>query len=185
MGLPVNPDVPLLGFIGRLDYQKDPLGLHWALGLPEVPVPSSLQVFTSSRQSTHTQDSPALHVHGIDLIRDNYDWLMSEGCQLIMLGSGREDLENDLRDMENRCGVCARVCVWRTGVCACLCVCVRACLLRQAARVSDLMGMDQAQQLANTHIWCHFNSLTLHSVLSQARVSSEHERAWCTDIPKS
>jgi len=61
MGLPVNPDVPLLGFIGRLDYQK-----------------------------------------GIDLIRDNYDWLMSEGCQLIMLGSGREDLENDLRDMENR-----------------------------------------------------------------------------------
>ncbi len=56
LGLPVNPDVPLLGFIGRLDYQK-----------------------------------------GVDLIRDNYDWLMGEGAQLVLLGSGREDLEEALR----------------------------------------------------------------------------------------
>ena len=60
-GLPVNPDVPVLGFIGRLDYQK-----------------------------------------GVDLIRDNYEWLMSQGVQLILLGTGREDLEAALRDMEAR-----------------------------------------------------------------------------------
>ena len=34
---------------------------------------------------------------GVDLIRDNYDWLMGQGAQLVMLGSGREDLENALR----------------------------------------------------------------------------------------
>ena len=56
LGLPVNPDVPMLGFIGRLDYQK-----------------------------------------GVDMIRDNFDWLMHEGAQLVLLGSGREDLENSLR----------------------------------------------------------------------------------------
>lgn len=61
LGLPVNPDVPMLGFIGRLDYQK-----------------------------------------GVDLIVDNYEWLMSEGVQLVLLGSGRDDLEGMLRDMENR-----------------------------------------------------------------------------------
>lgn len=61
LGLPVNPDIPMLGFIGRLDYQK-----------------------------------------GVDLIRDNYDWLMGEKVQLIMLGSGREDLEASLREMENK-----------------------------------------------------------------------------------
>jgi starch synthase len=61
LGLPENPDVPMLGFIGRLDYQK-----------------------------------------GVDLICDNYEWLMSQGVQLVLLGSGRDDLENMLRDMENR-----------------------------------------------------------------------------------
>ncbi|BDA42851.1 Granule-bound starch synthase 2, chloroplastic/amyloplastic [Coccomyxa sp. Obi] len=59
LGLPVDPDVPMLGFVGRLDYQK-----------------------------------------GVDLIRDNFDWLMHEGAQLVLLGSGREDLENSLREME-------------------------------------------------------------------------------------
>jgi starch synthase len=59
LGLPQNADIPLLGFIGRLDYQK-----------------------------------------GVDLIRDSHGWLMSQGVQLVMLGSGREDLENDLRGME-------------------------------------------------------------------------------------
>lgn len=39
---------------------------------------------------------------GVDLIRDNYDWLMSERVQLVLLGSGREDLEQALRDMENK-----------------------------------------------------------------------------------
>jgi hypothetical protein len=46
LGLPVNPHAPLLGFIGRLDYQK-----------------------------------------GVDLICDSYDWLMSQGAQLV--GGGR------------------------------------------------------------------------------------------------
>lgn len=57
----MDPNVPLFGFIGRLDYQK-----------------------------------------GVDLIRDNYDWLMGEGAQLVFLGSGMAELENSLRDMENR-----------------------------------------------------------------------------------
>ncbi|KAG2499843.1 hypothetical protein HYH03_002134 [Edaphochlamys debaryana] len=61
LGLPVDPDAPMLGFIGRLDYQK-----------------------------------------GVDLIRDNYDYIMQERCQLVMLGSGRQDLETALRDMEGR-----------------------------------------------------------------------------------
>ncbi len=56
LGLPENPNAPMLGFIGRLDYQK-----------------------------------------GVDLIRDNFQWIMDEGCQLILLGSGRADLENNLR----------------------------------------------------------------------------------------
>ena len=40
----------------------------------------------------------------MDLIRDNYDWLMGENVQLLFLGSGTADLEESLRDMENRCG---------------------------------------------------------------------------------
>ena len=61
LGLPEDPNVPLLGFVGRLDYQK-----------------------------------------GVDLIRDNYDWIMGQGAQLVLLGSGREDLEGSLREMEAR-----------------------------------------------------------------------------------
>lgn len=59
LGLPVGAHIPMLGFIGRLDYQK-----------------------------------------GVDLIRDNHDWMMGEGVQLILLGSGRADLEQSLREME-------------------------------------------------------------------------------------
>lgn len=59
MSLPQDPERPLLGFIGRLDYQK-----------------------------------------GVDLIQENYEWLMSQGAQLVMLGSGRSELEKALRDME-------------------------------------------------------------------------------------
>ena len=61
LGLPVDPNIPLFGFIGRLDYQK-----------------------------------------GVDLIRDNYDWLMGERVQLVLLGSGMQELEQSLRDMENK-----------------------------------------------------------------------------------
>lgn len=56
LGLPVNPSVPLLGFIGRLDEQK-----------------------------------------GVDLIAANCEWLMAQGVQLVLLGSGRPDLEDALR----------------------------------------------------------------------------------------
>ena len=56
LGLPVDASIPMLGFIGRLDYQK-----------------------------------------GVDLITESFDWLMDQGVQLILLGSGREDLENSLR----------------------------------------------------------------------------------------
>ena len=38
---------------------------------------------------------------GVDLIRESYQWFMDMGFQLIMLGSGREDLEQELREMEN------------------------------------------------------------------------------------
>jgi starch synthase len=58
--LPERDDVPLLGFIGRLDHQK-----------------------------------------GVDLITDARHWLMGQDVQLVMLGSGREDLEQSLRSMEN------------------------------------------------------------------------------------
>ena len=54
--MPVGAHIPMLGFIGRLDYQK-----------------------------------------GVDLIRDNHGWMMGEGVQLILLGSGRADLEQSLR----------------------------------------------------------------------------------------
>ena len=60
LGLPVRDDVPLLGFIGRLDHQK-----------------------------------------GVDLITDAAGWMMGQDMQLIMLGSGRADLEESLRGMEN------------------------------------------------------------------------------------
>lgn len=56
MGLPVGAHIPMLGFIGRLDYQK-----------------------------------------GVDLIHENHGWMMGEGVQLILLGSGRADLEQALR----------------------------------------------------------------------------------------
>lgn len=48
--------IPMLGFIGRLDYQK-----------------------------------------GVDLIHQNHGWMMGEGVQLVLLGSGRADLEQALR----------------------------------------------------------------------------------------
>ena len=34
---------------------------------------------------------------GVDLIRESFEWLMGEGVQLVLLGSGRADLENSLR----------------------------------------------------------------------------------------
>ncbi|KAI4387796.1 hypothetical protein MLD38_000199 [Melastoma candidum] len=61
LGLPVRPDVPLLGFIGRLDGQK-----------------------------------------GVDLIVDAVPWLMGQDIQLVMLGTGRQDLEQMLQQLEGQ-----------------------------------------------------------------------------------
>ncbi|KAI8465682.1 MAG: hypothetical protein J3K34DRAFT_436113 [Monoraphidium minutum] len=67
LGLPVDADIPMFGFIGRLDYQK-----------------------------------------GVDLIRDSAGWIVGQNAQLVMLGSGREDLEGDLRAIEGQYGNAAR-----------------------------------------------------------------------------
>ncbi|KAL9998473.1 Granule-bound starch synthase 2, chloroplastic/amyloplastic [Helianthus debilis subsp. tardiflorus] len=61
LGLPVHDDVPLIGFIGRLDVQK-----------------------------------------GVDLIAESVPWIVDQDVQLVMLGTGRPDLEQMLREMENR-----------------------------------------------------------------------------------
>ncbi|KAJ4832965.1 Sucrose synthase [Turnera subulata] len=61
LGLPVRPDVPVIGFIGRLDHQK-----------------------------------------GVDLIAEAIPWMMDQDVQLIMLGTGRQDLEQLLRQFENQ-----------------------------------------------------------------------------------
>eukprot|EP00879_Flechtneria_rotunda_P017220 GHRR01018041.1.p1 GENE.GHRR01018041.1~~GHRR01018041.1.p1 ORF type:complete len:421 (+),score=103.09 GHRR01018041.1:241-1503(+) len=59
LDLPVNPDIPLIAFIGRLDYQK-----------------------------------------GADIVLQAAPWLMSQGVQLVCLGTGSADLENGLRWLE-------------------------------------------------------------------------------------
>ncbi|KAJ7516867.1 hypothetical protein O6H91_21G002300 [Diphasiastrum complanatum] len=61
LGLPIRADVPLLGFIGRLDYQK-----------------------------------------GVDIIAQAMPWMMDKDLQLVMLGSGRSDLENMLHSFEHQ-----------------------------------------------------------------------------------
>ncbi|CAN6484554.1 unnamed protein product [Victoria cruziana] len=61
LGLPVRDDVPLIGFIGRLDHQK-----------------------------------------GVDLIAEAMPWMVSQDLQLVMLGTGRSDLENMLRQFEGQ-----------------------------------------------------------------------------------
>lgn len=61
LGLPDRSDVPMVGFIGRLDHQK-----------------------------------------GVDIIADAMHWMMDQELQLLMLGSGRADLENMLRSFEGR-----------------------------------------------------------------------------------
>ncbi|CAL5370667.1 unnamed protein product [Camellia sinensis] len=60
-GLPVRGNVPLIGFIGRLDNQK-----------------------------------------GIDIIVEAIPWMMGQDVQLIMLGTGRADLEQMLRHIESQ-----------------------------------------------------------------------------------
>jgi len=44
------------------------------------------------------------HQKGVDLITESAGWLMNQDVQVVMLGSGRKDLENSLRDMESRHG---------------------------------------------------------------------------------
>ncbi|KAK4393117.1 Granule-bound starch synthase 2, chloroplastic/amyloplastic [Sesamum angolense] len=61
LGLPVRADVPLIGFIGRLDQQK-----------------------------------------GVDLIAEAVPWMMGQDVQLVMLGTGRSDLEQMLRQFEGQ-----------------------------------------------------------------------------------
>ncbi|KAJ6371332.1 hypothetical protein OIU77_001772 [Salix suchowensis] len=56
-----SDDVPLIGFIGRLDQQK-----------------------------------------GVDLIAEAVPWMMDQDVQLVMLGTGRQDLEKMLRQFENQ-----------------------------------------------------------------------------------
>lgn len=60
LGLPVREDIPLIGFIGRLDHQK-----------------------------------------GVDLIAEAVPWMIGQDVQLVMLGTGRPDLEQMLREFEN------------------------------------------------------------------------------------
>lgn len=61
LGLPVRENVPVLGFIGRLDHQK-----------------------------------------GVDLIAEAIPWIMDQDVQLVMLGTGRADLEQMLRQFESQ-----------------------------------------------------------------------------------
>ncbi|WOL17136.1 granule-bound starch synthase 2, chloroplastic/amyloplastic [Canna indica] len=59
LGLPVRENVPVMGFIGRLDQQK-----------------------------------------GVDLIAEIMPWIVGQDAQLVMLGTGRNDLEEMLRKFE-------------------------------------------------------------------------------------
>ncbi|GAB4827319.1 Sucrose synthase [Ancistrocladus abbreviatus] len=61
LGLPVCGDIPLIGFIGRLDGQK-----------------------------------------GVDLIAEAVPWMMGQDVQLVMLGTGRDDLEQMLQEFESQ-----------------------------------------------------------------------------------
>ncbi|KAF5479163.1 hypothetical protein F2P56_000013 [Juglans regia] len=61
LGLPIREDVPVIGFIGRLDHQK-----------------------------------------GVDLIAEAIPWMAGQDVQLIMLGTGRPDLEQLLKQFENQ-----------------------------------------------------------------------------------
>uniref|UniRef100_A0A061R363 starch synthase n=1 Tax=Tetraselmis sp. GSL018 TaxID=582737 RepID=A0A061R363_9CHLO len=60
MGLPVRPEVPLIGFVGRLDDQK-----------------------------------------GADLILGAMEWLASQDVQVVLLGTGRKDLEDGFKWAES------------------------------------------------------------------------------------
>uniref|UniRef100_A0A0D9VKZ0 starch synthase n=1 Tax=Leersia perrieri TaxID=77586 RepID=A0A0D9VKZ0_9ORYZ len=63
LGLPVRDDVPLIGFIGRLDGQK-----------------------------------------GVDIIGDAMPWMAGQDVQVVLLGTGRPDLEEMLRRLESEHG---------------------------------------------------------------------------------
>eukprot|EP01018_Ginkgo_biloba_P038499 Gb_33234 [translate_table: standard] len=61
LGLPVRSDVPLIGFIGRLDHQK-----------------------------------------GVDIIAESMSWIVQQDLQLVILGTGRDDLESMVRSFEQQ-----------------------------------------------------------------------------------
>jgi hypothetical protein len=48
---------------------------------------------------------------GVDLIRDNYEWLMEQGAQLVLLGSGQPALEAALRQARGSRQSCGAL--WR------------------------------------------------------------------------
>ncbi|KAK1266425.1 hypothetical protein QJS04_geneDACA000593 [Acorus gramineus] len=61
LGLPIRDDVPMIGFIGRLDHQK-----------------------------------------GVDLIAEAIPWIVSQDVQLVLLGTGRADLEEMLKKFDSQ-----------------------------------------------------------------------------------
>ncbi|KAK1290655.1 hypothetical protein QJS10_CPB18g01389 [Acorus calamus] len=60
LGLPIRNDVPMIGFIGRLDHQK-----------------------------------------GVDLIAEAIPWIVSQDVQMVLLGTGRADLEEMLKKFDS------------------------------------------------------------------------------------
>ena len=74
--------------------------LQRELGLPERP-DAPLLVFIGRLD----------HQKGVDLIVESAGWLASQGAQLVMLGSGRPDLEDALRGLEGAHRDSVRWCV--------------------------------------------------------------------------
>lgn len=59
---------------------------------------------------------------GVDLILESYEWLLGQGAQLVLLGSGRADLEDALR-----CAVHAVRAVWAPLCIGVFAFCISAC----------------------------------------------------------
>jgi glycogen synthase len=106
LGLPVNPDVPLIAFIGRLDYQKGAdivlqvrLVVPWSSAcgasnlhqLRDMFPPAALLIGIPCRSMTvmwlHTQRLL------LSVFAQAAPWMMSQGVQLVCLGTGSTDLE--------------------------------------------------------------------------------------------
>ena len=146
LGLPVGADIPMLGFIGRLDYQKGvdlicdnydwlmsgalgskPIGWFVVDGWIDGPHLRQLRLAHERRGAARVMESAlGLRRPGLQRLPPPHAQTLllrlsvvatepplrspaprrtmpprlgppAEGVQLVMLGSGREDLENDLR----------------------------------------------------------------------------------------